>query len=199
MYSVVLMVAMTTGTETPDCHRHGCCGGSSGYSGCYGSSYGCYGSSYGGCYGSSYGCYGSSYGGCYGSSYGGCYGSSYGGCYGGTPYKGTPVMSMPPGTKPETVTKPPKPDEAMIPAPARIIVSLPADAKLSFDGVPTASTSAERVFISPELKPNQDYRYTLRAEMVRDGRSQSVEQTVLVRAGRQVHVTLSVPTGLASR
>jgi uncharacterized protein (TIGR03000 family) len=88
MYSMVMMMALSSGAEAPATfHR------SSGCYGCYGG--GCYGGwtsyrSYGGCYGG--GCYGGriSYGGCYG---GGCYGgwgTSYsavsyygGGCHGG--------------------------------------------------------------------------------------------------------------------
>lgn len=81
MYSMVLMAALTTGTDLPDGRRgggcHGCYGGCYGgmaYGGCYG---GCYGG-YGGCYGGYGGCYGGRGGGCHG-----CYGGGWGGCYGG--------------------------------------------------------------------------------------------------------------------
>jgi uncharacterized protein (TIGR03000 family) len=71
MYSMVLMAALTSGTDLPDMGRRGGRGG--GCCGCYG------GMSYGGCYGGGYG------GGCYGGGWGGCYGGGYasGGCYGG--------------------------------------------------------------------------------------------------------------------
>lgn len=65
MYSIVMMMAVSTAPDAVDF------GGRFGCSGCSGYSVGCFGS----CYGSS--CYGSS---CYGSS---CYGSS---CYGGASY-----------------------------------------------------------------------------------------------------------------
>jgi len=86
MYSVVLLMAVTAGSESPDFGRR-----RGGDAGCYGSvaaSCGCYGSAPTGCYGGCYGgygggCYGASYGGCYGVSYGGCYGGGYGGGYGG--------------------------------------------------------------------------------------------------------------------
>jgi len=76
MYSMVLMAALTTGTDLPDMGRRrgGGCGG-----GCYG------GMAYGGCYGGCGGGYGGCYGG-WGGGYGGCYGGwggGYGGCYGG--------------------------------------------------------------------------------------------------------------------
>jgi len=104
MYSMVLMAALTTGTDMPDIgHRRGggCgggCYGGMGYGGCYGGGYarsGCYGGGgWGGCYG---GGYGGGWGGCYGGGYArsGCYGggmgwgggygggSTWGGCYGG--------------------------------------------------------------------------------------------------------------------
>jgi len=83
MYSLVLLAALTTTTDTPNFHHHGS-GGCYGCCGCYG---GCYGGCWGGCYG---GCWGGCYGGCYGGySYGccGCWGGHYsygcGGCWGG--------------------------------------------------------------------------------------------------------------------
>jgi uncharacterized protein (TIGR03000 family) len=85
MYSMVLMAALTTGTDAPDTwlRGHGSCGGGcsgstcSGYSS-YGSCGGCSGSASYGCYGSySYGC-----GGCSGSASYGCYGSYSYGCAG---------------------------------------------------------------------------------------------------------------------
>ncbi|HEV3083243.1 MAG TPA: TIGR03000 domain-containing protein [Gemmataceae bacterium] len=119
MYSVVLMAALTAGTNTPatcfglfSCHGchgcwgcHGCYG--SGCHGCYGGygCYGCYGCNgcrgswggYGG-YGACYGCYGcyTSYAGYYG---GGCYGGGCNGCWGngGSPYAPrTPAYGPPP-------------------------------------------------------------------------------------------------------
>jgi uncharacterized protein (TIGR03000 family) len=95
MYSIVLMAAMTTGSEVPDFGRRrgggcsGCYGGGYvGCSGCYGGwggGYGCRGGGYRGCYGGGYGgCHGGGYGGCWGGGYGGCYGGGYAGCYGGS-------------------------------------------------------------------------------------------------------------------
>jgi uncharacterized protein (TIGR03000 family) len=80
MYSVVLMMAMTSGTDVPvdGLFNHGgSCSGS-----CYG---GCYGGGYGGCYGGGYGgCYGGGYGGCHGGYAGSCHGGGYGSsCHGG--------------------------------------------------------------------------------------------------------------------
>jgi uncharacterized protein (TIGR03000 family) len=97
MYSVVLMMAMTTGAETPELGRKGCngCNGYSGYScsgyscgggGCHGGGLfgglfggkGCNGCNGGGLFGGKHGCSGSS---CHGGGYS-CHGGGYS-CHGG--------------------------------------------------------------------------------------------------------------------
>jgi uncharacterized protein (TIGR03000 family) len=165
MYSVVLLMAMTSSAEMPACHRggRGCHGG-----GCYGG--GCYG---GGCGGG--GCHG---GGCYGGACGG------GGCYGGVCY-GTPT---------------PYGAMAAAEAPATIVVTLPEDATLSIDDSPTTSTSGNRVFVSPSLPTGREYHYTLKAEVMRDGKPVTVEEKITVKAGEETRIELTLPaTGVASR
>jgi uncharacterized protein (TIGR03000 family) len=87
--------------------------------------------------------------------------------------------------------------EAMVPAPATILVSLPADAKVTIDGAPTASTSAVRRFVSPTLQPGQEYTYSLTAEVVREGQTVSTTQQVAVRAGRLTTVHVELPAAVA--
>ncbi len=90
--------------------------------------------------------------------------------------------------------------EGMAPAPARIIVSLPADARLTVDGTPTKSTSATRVFVSPALQPGQQYQYTFKAEVVRNGEPQSATKQVTVRAGQETRVQFNLPAvGVAQK
>jgi uncharacterized protein (TIGR03000 family) len=85
-------------------------------------------------------------------------------------------------------------------APATLVVSLPEDATLMVDDQPTAATSGNRVFVSPDLPTGQDYHYTLKAKVMRDGKPVVVEETVAVRAGEQTSVTLKLPaTSVASR
>jgi uncharacterized protein (TIGR03000 family) len=202
MYSVVLMMALTSGGDTPDMHRGGgCCGGG----GCYGG--GCHGGGRrhgrrgggccgGGCYGGCYGGVGYGYGGCYGGGYGGCYGSMGGGCYGGTPM-------MPGGTAPEKLKKEPtekKSSTQASPSSATIVVSLPADAKLLIDNEATTSVGDSRVFVSPTLNPGREYHYTLKAQAVRDGKPVTVERVIAVRAGEITPASLTLPaTGVAQR
>lgn len=181
--------------------RHGCHGGSS-CCGCSGGvNYGCTGScNGGGCYGG--GCTGGviyggcTGGGCYG---GGCYGGAAYGCTGGAVMGGTVIQdggAAPPppppetgtgGKRPEKIGKPPK--SGMVPAPAIIIVSLPAQAKLTIDDLATKSTSASRAFASPALEPGKEFYYTLKAEIVRDGHAVATTKKVTVRAGEQTRVT----------
>jgi uncharacterized protein (TIGR03000 family) len=72
---------------------------------------------------------------------------------------------------------------SLTPDRAKLIVTLPADARLFVDNQPMQTPSEVRVFHTPELRPGQLYYYTVRAEVVRDGRTISREQRVVVRAG----------------
>jgi uncharacterized protein (TIGR03000 family) len=201
MYSMVLMMALSNGAAVPanspvvgpmttratthEAYRcHGCCGG---YSGCCG---------YSSCHGYSrcHGCYsGCSYSGCCGGWYGGM-----SGCCGGY---AMPVMKAktPAMEKPKEEMK--DKDKEQVSAPATIQVSLPADAKLTIDGAATSSTSSQRSFQSPALEPGKDYYYTLKAEVVRDGKTLTATARVSVRPGAEARVDLSDfrDAGVASR
>lgn len=238
MYSAVLMLALTAGSETADFGRHGCSGayGCSGYSapvvsschggggmfahhhrdrGCHGGGYGCSASSYGcassschggglfghrhqghGCSASSYGCTSSYYGGTVG-----CYGGA--GCSRGVVVP-TGDMRMQGDMKmmPKSEPVPPPTDKKKVQAaaPATILVSLPAGARLTIDGAATTSTAAQRTLVTPALEVGADYVYTFRAEFVSEGRTQIQTQQVNVRGGQTTTVQFSVPTqAVASR
>ena len=179
MYSVVLVMALAGSTEAPDCHwgRNSC--------GCWGSSYsGCYGGYSGGCYG---GGYGSSYG-------GGCYG---GGVYGGGVQGGvyqTPAQPMP-GTG-ERIGEPKKgKDQANVSAPGTIVVTLPANARLTIDGgYVSQQNSPQRVLVTPPIQPGEEFTYTLVAEVTQDGQPVSQSQRVTVRPGQQSPVSFNFTT-----
>jgi uncharacterized protein (TIGR03000 family) len=80
-------------------------------------------------------------------------------------------------------------------APAVIQVSLPADARLTVDGYATTSTSENRTFVTPAL-PQGEFQYTLRAEIVRDGRTVVETQVVTVRGGEETRVPFNFSTGV---
>jgi len=198
------------------------CHGCSGCSGCWGYSAcaGCYGSwgyaYYGGCT-----CNGSFCNGgvvvampaCYG-----CHGGGSG-CCGGVyaqPPGQRPVMppaaDLQPRTKAEEelirktlkelreqlekARKEQKQEETQAPtspAPARVTVNLPGDARLWVDQVECPLTSDVRSFSTPALQPGQTYFYTLRIEVERNGSRATDSQRVLVSAGENVTVNFGTP------
>jgi len=155
------------------------CNGCTGYTGCSG----CHGTAvYHGCTG------------CSGVVYQGCTGCT--GTVVTTPpaveKKKMPTEKVPPAAKKEKIEE--------VSAPATIVVNLPADAVLTVDGKATTSTSELRTFVTPNLEQGSDYVYTLRAEVVRDGRPVVETQQITVRGGQTTTVPFVFSSqGVASR
>lgn len=102
-----------------------------------------------------------------------------------------------PMPKPETV---PPPKKGAVAAPATILVSLPAGARLIVDGTPTTSVAERRTLVTPELDFGTTYVYSMRAEIVRDGETVVRTQDVTVRGGETTSVQFQFPAqGVASR
>lgn len=187
MYSMILLLAMGTSADAPAWGRHncngGCCGG--GYA-CCGGGYGSCGGYYGG--GGRHGCCGGGGYGCCGGYYGCCGGGGMG-CCGG----------MMPGMAPRNAEMVPAPKGGAAPmtagpAPATLLVHLPADATLTINTVPmTGSTADTRKFYSPPLQPGQDYSYVLQAQIARGGQTWVTNSRVIVRAGQETEVNLAIP------
>jgi uncharacterized protein (TIGR03000 family) len=190
----------------------GCHGGCYGtcYGGCYGNygidaGYGCYGS----CAGNYFGYSGTGWG---GSGCGGCYGSfgyadySSSGCNGcmgsygvSSPYfpttpQGTVVPSnpvRPPDAKTQPTEPLPLPNkkpgaESLAPSKAKLIVEVPAGAKLFIDDRSMNTPSEHRVYQTPTLEQGQTYYYEVRVEFNHDGKALSQTKRVLLRAGQEV-------------
>jgi uncharacterized protein (TIGR03000 family) len=103
-------------------------------------------------------------------------------------------MPMPPPPKGEQLKTPPKPaKEVMVPAPATIVVSLPAEAKLMIDDHITQSTSTTRVFASPNLEAGREFYYTIRGELTLDGQTVTTSKRVAVHAGEETRIQLEFP------
>jgi uncharacterized protein (TIGR03000 family) len=81
-----------------------------------------------------------------------------------------------------------KPQEEEVSAPARVVVKLPASARLWVDQVPCPLEGTERSFDTPALEPGQRYVYTLRVEVERDGRPVQETRRVPLVAGQRVEV-----------
>src|SRR5262245_38923798 len=191
MYSVVLMAALSGAPAVPDTCFHRChcscgcncgcwcgcscgcwCGCSCGWGG-----YGHWGhyAPYGGCsFCNGYTCF-ACYGGCH------CFSSCHccGGFGGFAPVNPDQVLPPP---KEKKEDKKPKQEEVT----ARVIVELPADAKLFIDGQLMKSESARRVFVTPRLEAGKQYFYDLRAEIVRDDQTLSDRKRVFLRPGEVV-------------
>jgi uncharacterized protein (TIGR03000 family) len=197
----------------------GCHGGgyASSYGGCYGGGYvsggGCYGGGYAatmtyGCYGGgvvSHGCHGSHmhhghhmHHGCHGGViyHGGHGGMIHHGCCGGMIPGGGKVIDKDKGKGDKEPGK--DKDDMVSSTSATLVVSLPADARLTIDGQATTSVSSVRTFTSPELQPGRTYVYTLQAVYTRDGEEKTVSKKVHVWAGRTSRVDLN-DTSVASR
>ena len=105
-----------------------------------------------------------------------------------TPPGGPGAPAYPP---PRVVTSWARP--AAGPAPASLVVHLPADARLTIDGYAPRSTSGTRWFITPPLEPGRTFRYELRAELERGSQRLTQTREVAVRAGQQSEVTIQFP------
>ena len=108
----------------------------------------------------------------------------------------------PPAREGEKLKTPPKSgtEEASLSAPARIRVTLPAEAKLMIDDFVTTSTSSTRVFASPALERGKVFYYTLKGELLRDGQTLTASKQVSLRAGQESRVAMEFPADtVASR
>ena len=208
MYSMVLMAALTSSGTAPDTFLKGHHGGHGSYVvTCYGGSASCYGcSGMGSCYGGWNNCGGGG-GSCFGTCAGGwgvhgygafgchgCYGCY--GCYGCTGYAPGYVPNYNPHSPipsdNDTLPAPKKANgdkETMTPTKAKLIVELPADAKLTVDGHEMKTVSGRGVFTTPSLKKGETYYYELSVEVVREGKPVAENRRVIVRAGEEVRAS----------
>jgi len=75
-----------------------------------------------------------------------------------------------------------------------VVVTLPPDAQLAFDGHVTSSLGSQRRFISPPVSIGPIFGYELKAEVRRDGKVITLVKNIEVRAGDVVEVNLTLPT-----
>lgn len=83
---------------------------------------------------------------------------------------------------------------ANAPIEGTVSITLPADARLLFNGTPAEGTGTTRSFRTPALVRGQEYAYDLTAEVTRDGAVRTVTERVIVRAGETTNVTLAADT-----
>ncbi len=130
---------------------------------------------------------------------GGCVGSYHSGGIGGVVTGPAQMPTQPPVKKNGTTPPNPTPlnngagqvSTVASTAPATIVVNLPADAKLTVDGAATQSQTARRRFVTPALPTGRTFNYTMQAEVVRDGKAVTQQQTVTVRGGTTTNVSFT--------
>jgi len=76
-------------------------------------------------------------------------------------------------------------------ASASVVVTVPADARLCFNGTLMKETGTERRFTTPPLQPGADFYYEIKAEVTRQGQVIPQTQEVAVRAGETTRVDFS--------
>jgi uncharacterized protein (TIGR03000 family) len=82
------------------------------------------------------------------------------------------------------------PKVAARPTQATIVVELPADATLYVDNQRATVDSSRRTIVTPDLEAGKDYFYTLKGEVVRDGKKVEKSKRIVFRAGQEVVVKL---------
>ncbi len=74
-----------------------------------------------------------------------------------------------------------------------ILVRVPDQARVWFEGHPTQQTGSVREFESPPLPPGQPFAYNVRAEWQQDGRTVTQTRRILVSAGQRLRVDFLQP------
>ncbi len=90
----------------------------------------------------------------------------------------------------------PSADEAAVttPQPATVMVHVPADAQVWFDGTATSSTGPVREYASPPLQPGTDYAYDIRARWTENGQTIDRTRHIEVHSGERRVVDFTVPS-----
>jgi len=84
-------------------------------------------------------------------------------------------------------------------APAKVKITVPADAVIEVDGVKTTTTGVVRQFITPALTPGTKYVYQVKVTVMKAGGKQStVEEKITVEAGKATELDLSKSAALAN-
>lgn len=83
---------------------------------------------------------------------------------------------------------------------ATLVVTVPRDAKVYFDDQATSTTGEERTFKTLPLTPDGTYSFTVKAEVVRDGKTFVTHEQIQFRAGETAKIALEVgPRAVAAR
>ncbi len=138
---------------------------------------------------------------------GGCGGPGGPAPFEGEGFGGPPLPAGPEATSPEPKSPEPKSPESKGPEStssmrrpreqtgirARVVVELPADARLYVDEQLVATTAGRQVLRTPPLQPGQTYFYDMRLEVVRDGKTSTETRQLTLRPGDEVAASFTEP------
>jgi len=85
----------------------------------------------------------------------------------------------------------PPPQQAASFSQATVVVTAPLDAAVLANGQSIEHTKTEQVFNTPDLDPAKTYVYEFRAEVVRDGKTVTLNRRVTVKAGQRSRADFS--------
>ena len=71
---------------------------------------------------------------------------------------------------------------------ARLAVSVPDDVAITVNGRSTRSVGTDRRYVSHGLESGKEYRYEIRAQVLRDGQELKQTRVVRIRAGEQTRL-----------
>ncbi len=109
-----------------------------------------------------------------------------------------PTMPMEPGVPAAPAPAEPAPlktSDATAEESGVLTVWVPYDAKVTVNGLETRSTGSRRQFISYGLKPGFEYKYEVRAQVVRNGQIEEDVRTVTLTAGQITAVAFGFNVG----
>ncbi len=73
---------------------------------------------------------------------------------------------------------------------ARINIAVKPEAEIWFDDVKTTQTGTQRVFLSPPLQADGDYRYRIQVRWMDNGHPRIAARQIMVHAGDNIHLTI---------
>jgi uncharacterized protein (TIGR03000 family) len=76
---------------------------------------------------------------------------------------------------------------------AHLLVTVPPNSQLWFNGIPTQQGGTQRAFITPPLTPGRDYSYDIKARWIANGRAVEEQRTIHVTAGQRSSIDLTQP------
>jgi uncharacterized protein (TIGR03000 family) len=75
-----------------------------------------------------------------------------------------------------------------------LTIYVPAEAKVTINGLPTRSGGSKRQYVSFGLVPGYTYKYEVKAQIVRDGKTVDESRTVVLTAGERLGVAFGFNT-----